>query len=321
MHIPDGFVSDPVNAAMAGVAGVALVASIRGLRRESQDNSFVAPLLAIASTFIFAAQMLNFSIGGGTSGHFLGAILAATLVGPWGACLALSLVLAVQGLFFADGGLTALGSNIVNMGVVGGMLSYPILRKLRRALPDGSAGFYTSVGLTSWLSIVLASAICSFELALSDTSPLAIAFPAMVGTHAIIGLGEAAISVAALMLLFRFFPSVQPSWAKLSPSQASSVNEKRLVAAGLALAVALAMFVSPFASGFPDGLEKVAEDKGFMQAASEDKVVWTASPFPDYQITSIKAEGLSTGMAGLVGSLLVFAFAMGSGRSLLTARK
>ncbi|MDD3182085.1 MAG: energy-coupling factor ABC transporter permease [Alphaproteobacteria bacterium] len=317
MHIPDGFVSDPVNAAMGVVAVVALAASVRGLRKESATKTFIAPVFAVLATFIFAAQMLNFPIGGGTSGHFLGAVMAAAVLGPWGACLALALVLGVQGVLFGDGGMLALGSNIVNMGVVGGILAYPVLRKMRSFLPDGAVGFYLAVGVTSWLSIVAASAACAIELAVSGTSALDVALPAMVGTHALIGFGEAAVSVVALAALFKGAPSVQPAWAKMSLSSSFPVNEKRLVAVGLALALVLAAFVSPFASGFPDGLEKVAEDKGFISAAVSD----VTAPFADYQVAAVSSETLSTGLAGLVGSLLVFGVAFGSGRSVCASKR
>lgn len=323
MHIPDGFTSDHVNAAMGAVAVVSLAYSVWGVRKRDEGRNVFAPLFAVVASFIFAAQMLNFPIGGGTSGHFLGAVLAASLLGPWGACLALAVVLGVQGVFFGDGGLSALGANIVNMGVIGGLAAYPVLRRLRAAMPEGRFGFYAAVGMTSWFSIVAASGVCALELAASGTSPLSVAVPAMVGTHALIGVGEAAISVAALVLLHRFFPSVMPSWAKMEDGAVvvSSRTEKGLVAAGLAFALALAMFASPFASSSPDGLEKVAEDHGFLAAASEDKVVWANSPFPDYQVAAVHSDSVSTGLAGLIGSLLVFGLAFGSGRGMASTKR
>lgn len=323
MHIPDGFTSDPVNVGMGVVAATSLVACVWQMRKATVSASFVAPLLAVVATFIFAAQMLNFPIGGGTSGHFLGAVMAAAVLGPWGACLSLAVVLGVQGLFFGDGGVSAFGCNVVNMGVVGGLLAYPVLRKVRSLLPSGAFGFYAAAGVTSWLSIVLASSVCAIELALSGTSPLAVALPAMAGTHAVIGVGEAAITVAALAALFKAFPSVQPAWADMGSSMrlVRPAGGARLVAAGMALALALAVFASPFASSHPDGLEKVAADVGFLAAASEDKVVWSNSPFPDYQVTPVASEGLSTSLAGLIGSLLVFGVALGSGRTMLSSSK
>jgi cobalt/nickel transport system permease protein len=254
--------------------------------------------------------MLNFPIGGGTSGHFLGAVTAAALLGPWSACIVLALVLVIQGLLFADGGMSALGTNILNMGIIGGIVGYAIMRGVRALLPAGRAAYLVSAAAASWTSVVLASSVCALELAMSGTSPLAVAFPAMAGTHAIIGIGEALIATAVLTAAARARPDIIPEWANL---QAAGTQPKRaprsgwvMAAAGLALAVALALFGSPFASESPDGLEKVAEQKGFMQAASEDRVVWTKALFPDYKVTPVESEKVSTSLAGVIGTMVVF---------------
>ncbi len=311
MHIPDGFVSDPMNAVMGVVAAVSLGYCVWSIQKDTETKAFQLPLFAVVSAFIFAAQMLNFSIGGGTSGHFLGAAFAAALLGPWGACLSMALVLGVQAFFFGDGGITALGANIVNMGVIGGILSSPVFRALSHRV-----GTMAALGATSWLSVVLASSLCAVELALSGTSPLSVALPAMAGTHALIGLGEAAISVAAVALLTRAFPSVC-----LARKGAYSFDAARLVAAGIVLSLLLATVASPFASSSPDGLEKVAEEKGFLSAANEEAVVWRHSPFADYQVALVGDEGLSTSLAGFVGVLLVSAFAFGSGRLMVGSKR
>jgi cobalt/nickel transport system permease protein len=321
MHIPDGFISDPINSVTAAATLAALGYGALRMKEEVRKQPLLTAMFAVITTFIFAAQMLNFPIGGGTSGHFLGAVLAASLMGPWAACASLALVLFVQGLFFADGGLMAFGSNVFNMGIVGGVVSYYGLRRLRSFLPEGKAGFLTSVGITSWLSIVLASAACSLQLALSGTVPLLTVMPAMVGTHALIGLGEAAITMLAVAALAYAYPAVMPAWAQCDSSAPSPVQEKSLLASGLAVSLILAMLISPFASAFPDGLEKVAEDKGFIQTATEEAVVWTASPFPDYQVTAIEQESVSTAFAGLIGSLLVFTLAVGTGKRMSRQRR
>lgn len=319
MHIPDGFVSDPVNAAMGTVAALSLAYSVWSLRRETTTYPLRLPLFVVVSAFVFATQMLNFSIGAGTSGHFLGAVLAAALLGPAAACVAMALVLAVQCFFFGDGGVLALGSNIANMGVLGGLLAYPVLRKLRSHLPEGRFGFYAAIGAVSWMSIVAASSLCAFEIALSGTTTLGAVLPAMVGTHAVIGLGEAAITVSALAVLFRLVPSAQPAWAllgRMTVASRRSREEERLMIAGLAFVLALALLASPLASSLPDGLEKVASDKGFVSAASEG----IAAPFADYQVSTIAHEGASTGLAGMIGVLLICGIAFGSGR-LITQRQ
>lgn len=315
MHIPDGFVSGTINGATAIVAVSALAFSVVRVKQEFKDKDFAVPLLATLAAFVFAAQMLNFPIGGGTSGHFLGAVTAAALLGPWSACSILSVVLVIQGLLFGDGGITALGSNILNMGIIGGILTYPIMRGIRALLPAGRNGYFISAALASWISVVLASSVCAFELALSGTSPLKVAFPAMVGTHAIIGIGEAMIAVAVLTAVAVARPDIIPAWAKLDKTTQPSKMKKSvwgLAGVGLAVAIMLALVGSPFASKSPDGLEKVAEEKGFMEVGSKDKVVWTKSLFPEYKIESIESEKVSTSMAGLIGTIVAFGFGFGA---------
>ena len=312
MHIPDGFVSGTINSATAIVAVSTLAFSVTRVKQEFKDKDFAVPLLATLAAFVFAAQMLNFPIGGGTSGHFLGAVTAAALLGPWSACIILSVVLVIQGLLFGDGGITALGGNIFNMGIIGGILAYPIMRGIRALLPAGRNGYFISAAVASWVSVVLASSFCALELALSGTSPLQVAFLAMVGTHAIIGIGEAMIAVAVLTAVATARPDIIPAWAKLDKTAKASKSVWSLAGAGLAVAILLALVVSPFASKSPDGLEKVAEEKGFMEAGAKDKTVWTKSLFPEYKIESIESENISTSLAGLIGTMVVFGIGFGT---------
>lgn len=196
MHIPDGFISPAIN--LAGYA-VSAGACAYGVYRANRDlGERQVPLLGVTAAFIFAAQMLNFPVAGGTSGHFLGAALAAVLLGPWNACLILAIVLVTQCLGFADGGLTALGTNILNMGVFGGIIPYFVFLAFKRLLPKNRFGFLASVSAFSWLSVMFASTACALELAFSGTSPLHIVIPAMVGVHALIGLGEALITTTVV---------------------------------------------------------------------------------------------------------------------------
>ena len=310
MHIPDGFVSGAINSTTAVVSTVILAVSVARAKRELRDQAFAVPLLATVAAFVFAAQMLNFPIGGGTSGHFLGAVTAAALLGPWSACIVLSVVLLLQALLFGDGGITALGSNILNMGVVAGILTYPLLRGLRAVLPLGRKGYLLAAAVTSWASIVLAAGCCAVMLALSGTSPLGLVLPAMVGTHAVIGIGEALITAAVLTAVVTARPDIIPAWAQLdSAPRLLGANRKKawgLAAAGLVLAAALALFASPFASSAPDGLESVAEKQGFLATANETPV-WTRSLFPDYRVKTVASEQAATGLAGLIGTMLVFA--------------
>jgi len=206
MHIPDGFLSTGVavtaGAVSAGVIGYSLYKS-----REELDEKAV-PLLAVCAAFIFAAQMLNFPVAGGTSGHFLGGVLAAVLLGPWLGSLVIALVLLVQCLGCADGGLVALGANVFNMAVIGCVLGYFIFYGIKSVLPKRRPYFLTAAGIAAWLSVFLASGVCAVELSISGTSPLSVTLPAMLGVHSIIGVGEALITVVVVGLVLAVRPDI-----------------------------------------------------------------------------------------------------------------
>jgi cobalt/nickel transport system permease protein len=206
VHIPDGFLTPEV-AAGAGVLAAGAVAY--GLRRadETLDERAV-PLLGVTGAFVFAAQMLNFPVAGGTSGHFLGAALAAVLLGPWMACLVLAVVLAMQAFVFADGGITALGANVLNMGVIGGLGAGLVLVAGRRVLPDTRTAFLGLVGIATWTAVMAGAAATAAELALSGTVPLQTVLPAMLGVHALIGVGEAVVTVTAVSAVLASRPDL-----------------------------------------------------------------------------------------------------------------
>jgi len=206
MHVPDGFVSAGVNAATYAASigiGAIAVAKVNKTLGEKQ-----VPLLGVTAAFIFAAQMLNFPVAGGTSGHFLGAMLAAILLGPWAAFIVMTIVLAIQCLVFADGGLTALGTNIFNMGIIGGIGCYYIFVLLKSVLPANKTGFLAASAIASWFSVFAASVFCAFELAISGTSPIGIALPAMAGVHVVIGIGEAVITTVVLSMVYAARPDL-----------------------------------------------------------------------------------------------------------------
>ncbi|MCG3178900.1 MAG: Cobalt transport protein CbiM [Phycisphaerae bacterium] len=210
MHIPDAYVSGQVNAATAVVSAVAVGLAAWRARRTLGERQ--APLLGMTAAFVFAAQMLNFPIAGGTSGHFLGALLAAVLMGPLNALLVMTVVLVIQCLVFADGGLTALGSNIFNMGIIGGLAGYAIFSAVRRFLAQTRRGFMAATAVAAWASVVLASAACAVELAISGVVPLRGVLGAMVGVHALIGAGEAIITTAALSVVMAGRPDLVGAW-------------------------------------------------------------------------------------------------------------
>jgi cobalt/nickel transport system permease protein len=206
MHIPDGFLSPEV----AGVTAVATVAAVGyGLKTagDTLDDRRV-PLLGVTGAFIFAAQMLNFPVVGGTSGHVLGAALAAILLGPWLACLTMAVVLSLQAFVFADGGITALGANVLNMGVIGALLVGGLMLAGRRALPKSRTVLLAITGVGAWLAVMAGATATSVELALSGTVPFSTVLPAMLGVHALIAIGEAVVTVAAVAAVLAARPDL-----------------------------------------------------------------------------------------------------------------
>lgn len=206
LHIPDGFLSAEVAAVCALAAVLAVAVSLRIADRTLQEHQ--VPLLGVLAAFIFAAQMLNFPVAGGTSGHFLGATLAAVLLGPWLACVVMTVVLGVQALAFADGGLGALGANVLDIGVIGALLAGVLIAGGVRLLRPGRTAFLTLVAAVAWLAVMAAAVATSLQLALSGTVPLGTVLPAMLGVHALIGIGEALITATALSAVLAARPDL-----------------------------------------------------------------------------------------------------------------
>jgi cobalt/nickel transport system permease protein len=206
MHIPDGFLSPEV----AGAAAVVTAAAVGyGLKTASETlDERRVPLLGVTGAFVFAAQMLNFPVAGGTSGHFLGAALAAILLGPWLACLTMAVVIGLQAFVFADGGITALGANVLNMGVIGALLVGGLMLATRKALPKSRKVLLAIAGVGAWLAVMAGATATSVELAVSGTVPFSTVLPAMLGVHALIGIGEAVVTVAALAAVLAARPDV-----------------------------------------------------------------------------------------------------------------
>ncbi len=205
MHIPDGFLSTQtwVPAWLLSAGGIGYC--LERAKKTMQDR--VVPLMGVMAAFIFAAQMVNFPVMGGTSGHLLGGVLAAVLLGPYGGAIVIGCVLAVQCLIFQDGGPTALGANILNMAVIGTMGGY-VFYKLIRGRSDGHYRILAATAVASWLSVMLASGACALELAFSGTSPFGIVLPAMLGVHAVIGVGEGAITTLVVGFILKVRPDL-----------------------------------------------------------------------------------------------------------------
>lgn len=212
MHIPDGFLDAKTFVTLDVVgAGFVAVAAAR-VRRVLSERA--VPLMAVLAAFIFAAQMLNFPVAGGTSGHFAGGALAAILLGPWGGALVITLVLVIQTLVFGDGGVLALGANVFNMAVVAPFVGYGLYR-LTSGVWRTEAGSFAGSFAGAWFAVVAAAAACAAELAASGTMPLAVVLPAMVGVHAVIGVGEGLITALALAAI----RATRPDLLELAPGR------------------------------------------------------------------------------------------------------
>jgi len=296
MHIPDGFLSVPVSIVLWIVSIIMIGYSLKRVNRDLGERQ--VPMMGVLAAAVFAGQMLNFAVAGGTSGHLMGATLATILLGPWAAILVMTTVVGVQALIFQDGGLLALGANIFNMGLVGVAVSYFVYTTVQRLAGGKRWGILVGGVAAAWISIEIASLAAALQLALSGTSPANLAVPAMAGIHALIGIGEGLITVGALALIY----ATRPDLVKAGKErQAGGVV---LWIGGLSIALLLAI-ASPLASAHPDGLEWVAEQKGFLDFAKEPLY----EIIPDYVLPGISNEALATILAGIVGVILVFIIA------------
>lgn len=295
MHAPDGFFSVALSVCgwllLVGIITLAL----RNTRDQLGDRQI--PLMGVLAAAIFAGQMLNFTIPGGTSGHLLGGALAAIILGPWAAVLVLTSVIAVQALLFQDGGLVVMSLNIINMGVITSFVGYFAYKGLSQIF-KGKIGVFASSFVAGWVSIVITSAFVAVELALSGTSSLGIALPAMLGVHAMIGVGEGLLTAFALGFIRAVRPDVLT--AEAAPGQRSA----GWIAGGLVIALALTL-LAPLASPYADGLENV------MQVLNPTAA--QAAPFhllPNYAIPGLTNGNLSTILAGMIGVMVVFGAAL-----------
>jgi cobalt/nickel transport system permease protein len=294
LHIPDGFLSIGVSLVFWVLTILFVGLAIRNTRGELGERQI--PLMGVMAAFIFAAQMINFPVAGGTSGHLLGGALTAIVLGPWAGILVMTTVIAVQALVFQDGGLVVMGANIFNMGILTALIGYGLYRG---AAGRGRGTRLAIAGGAAWLSVIAGALMTAFQLWLSGTSALRVVFPAMLGVHALIGIGEALITVAALAFILQTRPDLL-----------SEGEEKRggmgwvVMGALMALAVVI---ISPFASTNPDGLERVAIDMGFIDAGLDASY----ELLPDYTIPFLGESESSTILAGLIGAVIVGLIAFG----------
>ncbi|NKQ24747.1 energy-coupling factor ABC transporter permease [Streptomyces galbus] len=319
MHVPDGFINAPTSAVTAVVAAGAIAVSLRGARRELDERT--APLAGLVAAFIFAVQMLNFPVAAGTSGHLLGGALAAILVGPCTGVLCVSVVLLMQGILFADGGLTALGVNITDMAIVTTVVSYALFRALVKVLPRSRRSVTVASFVAALVSVPAAAVAFTVIYAIGGTTDVSIGkvATAMIGVHVLIGTGEAVITALTVGAVIAVRPDLvhgargleqrlklrvngelvdAPSAPAAAPV-AARTSRRALWVSGLVTSLVLAGFVSYYASSSPDGLEKVAADHGIDRKAEQHASA--DSPLADYGVKDVEDARLSGGLAGVIG--------------------
>ncbi|HSM54941.1 MAG TPA: energy-coupling factor ABC transporter permease [Candidatus Sulfomarinibacteraceae bacterium] len=297
LHIPDGFLVTAISALTWLLSALALYFAVR--KSQEQFDERLIPFAGIMAAFIFAGQMINFPVAFGTSGHLVGAALAAIALGPWLGILVMTAVISLQALLFQDGGLVVMGANILVMGVAPALIGFG----LYRAVAGRGRLSLAVAAAAAWLSIMAAALVTALLLGFSGTVSFRLVVPAMLGVHALIGVGEALITVAALSFISRARPALLGQ---------SAQSGGRGWTVGAVLATLFVILISPLASSFPDGLEWVAEEYGFMQQAREARF----DLMPDYTSPALGEGGLSTIAAALLGALIVGLLVMGLTRLL-----
>jgi len=322
MHVPDGFFDAPTSIATGLIAAGAVGVSLQRANRELRETG---PALAgLTAAFVFAVQMVNFPVGAGTSGHLLGGALAAALVGPWTAVLVMSTVLLVQGLLFADGGLTALGTNITLMGVITVIVGYFVTRALLQTLPKRVGSVVPATAIGALVSVPVAAFAFTGLYAVGGAVeiPIGKLATAMVGWHILVGVGEAVITAAVLSAVVATRPDLVYAARHLQPDlvlvdadgNTSTVAPDRPIApkpvgrslgVGVAVTFLIAGVISLFASAHPDGLEFVGAKLGFESDAKDSAVA--SSPLADYGVSGIGNTQVSGALAGIIGVLVTIA--------------
>ncbi|MFI6395703.1 energy-coupling factor ABC transporter permease [Nonomuraea sp. NPDC050547] len=322
MHVPDGFFNAAVSVSAGVVAAAGVAVCLRGARRELDDRT--APMAGLVAAFIFAVQMLNFPVAAGTSGHLLGGALAAILVGPYTGVLCVAVVLLVQGLFFADGGLTALGVNITIMGIVTVLVGWGVFRLITR-FAAGKGAITVAAFLAALVSVPASALAFTALFAIGGTAPIEVGAvaAAMGGVHVLIGIGEGLITAVTVGAVLAVRPDLVYGAAGLAkplvlrgadgsiteaagkPETTERAGVRPFVLGGLGVTLILAGVVSFFASSSPDGLERVAEDKGFIDQTTDHLFgTWALADYGD-------VGGIPVGVAGIIGVGLTLLVAAG----------
>jgi cobalt/nickel transport system permease protein len=309
MHIPDGFLDGKTIGVTAALAVAGVGVAVRQVQQDLPARR--VPLLGLSAAFLFTAQMLNFPVAGGTSGHLIGGVLVAALLGPAAGAVVLTTVLIVQCVLFGDGGVTALGANVFNMALAGTLFGWAMYRTVKHWIP-GLRGQVAGVAFGGWCSAVLASLVCAGELAWSGAVPWLTAVVAMTGVHMLIGLGEGLISALVFLAIAR----ARPDLVAAAQEGTATSRVGMLVGFGLVVSLGLAAFVAPFACPWPDGLERVAARLGFEHKSAE----LLNAPLANYVFPGFKSPVLATAIAGVAGAVVVFGLALLLSRALVRER-
>ncbi|MGH8912633.1 MAG: energy-coupling factor ABC transporter permease [Acidimicrobiia bacterium] len=312
MHAPDGYLNAGTAVATGVISMGTIGAALRQAKHTLKDRQ--VPLAGIAAAFIFAAQMFNFPVAAGTTGHLLGGALAAILLGPSVGAIVVTIVVVVQALAFADGGLTAVGYNVLNMAIVPAFGGWAVFRLLRRFLPRSSSAVVAATGIAAGLSVVLSAMAFSIEWLFGATAPIPFdtVFGAMVGVHLLIGIGEGLLSGLAVGAVMASRPDLVYGGQDLDRAQLADrtpITTRTFVIAGLLAAMLFAVVVSQFAFDNPDGLEHVAEDTGFSSQGTDHAL--GDFIFADYATAGVGNETLSLAIAGAGGVLITLAVGYG----------
>lgn len=309
MHAPDGFLTAGTALTTGVLSAGAVGAALRQSHHTLRDSQ--VPLAGLAGAYVFAAQMVNFPVAAGTTGHLLGGALAAVLLGPATGLLVVTVVVVVQALVFADGGLTALGYNVLNMAVVTSLGGWAVFRGVRRLAPPTRGGIAMAAGVAAFASVVLSSMAFSVEWLFGASAPVPFdrVFGAMVGVHTLIAVGEGIITGLTVSAVLAARPDLVTGADGLADQETRRARANRFVLGAVLVTLLVAGVVSQFAVDAPDGLERVAEDTGFADQAQDHALA--SSVFADYATAGVGNEDVSLALAGIAGSALTLAVGAG----------
>ena len=325
MHIQDGVLSPSVCLATGALSLSAVVYSLHRLKESVGDRTI--PLTGMMAALVFAGQMVNFPIGVPVSGHLLGGVLAAAVVGPWAGCIAMTLVLFVQWALFSDGGLLAFGANVLHMAVIGAWGGHAVRVLVQRLVGGGRKGIVVGSVVAAWCSVMAAAALFCLEFRLSSPAESDVDFSKvfawMVTFHSLIGVGEALITGVAISFVMNQRPELIAAETSLvatvPTTRTAMAATTRTLSAGLIFALAIAAFLAPFASEFPDGLEAVLEKMNLTEFNLTASVPGLFETYDKVPIPIAGWQTMAVSIAGIGGTLAVFGLAMLLGRALPNA--